>query len=209
MCERNPCQIILNPYASRVFGLSRMSKSETLRWRPFLSAPMARESPTSSAFFEMTSRMLRFRRLAEYVQQQGGADDQLFGGSKISPRVEAKLTMRTESGRNDYRFTLDLRSSVHVQRRGVSVQLGRAERGGILGTSRKRPLRGEDRRSRPISRAVHGQIQNRPRGHRYIEELRRVSVSRHLLRHRSSRKIAMQKKTPIFVHTVGIWRHTA
>lgn len=57
-------------------------------------------------FFEMTSRMIRFRKLAEYVQQQGGADDQLFGGSKISPRVEAKLTMRTESGRNDYRFTL-------------------------------------------------------------------------------------------------------
>ena len=57
-------------------------------------------------FFEMTSWMLRARRLAEFVERHGGASDQLFGGSKRSPRMEACVTMRTGKGRNDYRFTL-------------------------------------------------------------------------------------------------------
>jgi len=57
-------------------------------------------------FFEMTSWMIGARRLDEFVQRQGGADDQLFGGSKVSPRMEAEVAMRTESGRNDYRFSL-------------------------------------------------------------------------------------------------------
>ncbi len=57
-------------------------------------------------FFEMMSWMIGARRLAEFVQRQGGADDQLFGGSKISPRLEAEIVMRTEAGRNDYRFAL-------------------------------------------------------------------------------------------------------
>ena len=57
-------------------------------------------------FFEMMSWMLGPRRLGEFVAQQGGADDQLFGGNKLTPRLEANVTMRTEAGRNDYRFTL-------------------------------------------------------------------------------------------------------
>ncbi len=57
-------------------------------------------------FFEMMSWMIGARRLAEFVQRQGGADDQLFGGSKVSPRMEAEVSLRTESGRNDYRFVL-------------------------------------------------------------------------------------------------------
>ncbi len=57
-------------------------------------------------FFEMMSWMLGSHRLAEFVQREGGADDQLFGGSKVSPRMEAEIAMRTEKGRNDYRFTL-------------------------------------------------------------------------------------------------------
>ena len=57
-------------------------------------------------FFEMMSWMIGARRLAEFVQRQGGADDQLFGGSKASPLMEAELAMRTETGRNDYRFAL-------------------------------------------------------------------------------------------------------
>ena len=32
-------------------------------------------------FFDMTSWMIGAHRLAEFVQRQGGADDQLFGGS--------------------------------------------------------------------------------------------------------------------------------
>ena len=57
-------------------------------------------------FFEMMSWMLRARRLAEFVERHGGASDQLFGGSKRSPRMEAEVAMRTDAGRNDYRFVL-------------------------------------------------------------------------------------------------------
>lgn len=57
-------------------------------------------------FFDMMSWMIGSHRLEEFVQRQGGADDQLFGGGRTSPRMEAELTMRTESGRNDYRFAL-------------------------------------------------------------------------------------------------------
>ena len=57
-------------------------------------------------FFEMTSWMLWSGRLAEFVERHGGADDQLFGGSKVSDRMDATLTMRTDSGRAEYRFAL-------------------------------------------------------------------------------------------------------
>ena len=57
-------------------------------------------------FFEMVSWMIRAGKLAEFVQRHGGADDQLFGGSKVSPLMEAELTIRTEAGRNDYLFKL-------------------------------------------------------------------------------------------------------
>ena len=55
-------------------------------------------------FFEMVSWMIGSGRLANFVQKHGGADDQLFGGSKVSPTMEAELAIRTENGRNDYRF---------------------------------------------------------------------------------------------------------
>ena len=57
-------------------------------------------------FFDMMSWMIGARRLAEFVQRQGGADDQLFGGGKVSPLLEAELAIRTDAGRNDYRFAL-------------------------------------------------------------------------------------------------------
>ena len=57
-------------------------------------------------FFEMMSWMLGTRRLGEFVGLQGGADDQLFGGNRVTPRMEAELALRTEAGRNDYRFAL-------------------------------------------------------------------------------------------------------
>lgn len=57
-------------------------------------------------FFEMLSWMLRSRHLGEFIERQGGADDQLFGGRKVSPLMDATVTMRTEVGRNDYRFIL-------------------------------------------------------------------------------------------------------
>ena len=57
-------------------------------------------------FFELLTWMLGARRLAEFVQRQGGADDQLFGGNRLTPRLEAEVALRTDSGRNDYRFAL-------------------------------------------------------------------------------------------------------
>lgn len=57
-------------------------------------------------FFEMLSWMLKARRMDEFVQKQGGADDQLHGGNRTTPRMEAELSIRTDMGRNDYRFAL-------------------------------------------------------------------------------------------------------
>ena len=57
-------------------------------------------------FFEMVSWMLRSRKLAEFIQRQGGADDQLFRGNRHTPRMDAEINLRTEKGRNDYGFAL-------------------------------------------------------------------------------------------------------
>ena len=57
-------------------------------------------------FFEMLSWMLRSRKLAEFVEMHGGADDQLFGGNSVTPRLTAKVGMRTNVGLNEYRFAL-------------------------------------------------------------------------------------------------------
>ena len=57
-------------------------------------------------FFEMMSWMLRSRNLAEFIERQGGADDQLFRGNRHTSRLEAEINLRTVRGRNDYRFAL-------------------------------------------------------------------------------------------------------
>ena len=57
-------------------------------------------------FFEMLSWMLRSRRLGEFVASHGGADDQLYGGNSLTPRMTAEIGMRTDRGLNDYRFAL-------------------------------------------------------------------------------------------------------
>ena len=57
-------------------------------------------------FFEMLSWMVRSRALGEFVEKHGGAADQLFGGNSVTPRMEAEMALRTEAGRNDYRFSL-------------------------------------------------------------------------------------------------------
>lgn len=64
-------------------------------------------------FFEMLSWMLRSTRLGEFVERFGGADDQLYGGNGTTPRMEVELALRTEMGRNDYRFSL---AHVHPDR---------------------------------------------------------------------------------------------
>ena len=57
-------------------------------------------------FFEMLSWMLRARRLCDFVAIHGGADDQLFGGNRTTPGMEAEVSLRTQAGRNDYKFVL-------------------------------------------------------------------------------------------------------
>ena len=57
-------------------------------------------------FFEMLSWMLRSQKLEEFVARRGGADDQLFMGSKVTPRMEADIRLRTPRGINYYSFAL-------------------------------------------------------------------------------------------------------
>ena len=57
-------------------------------------------------FFEMMSWMLRSKRLGEFVEMQGGADDQLFRGSRNTSRINAEIRLRTDQGLSDYRFEL-------------------------------------------------------------------------------------------------------
>ncbi len=57
-------------------------------------------------FFEMLGWMLRFRRLGEFLERCGGADDQLYGGHQVTPAMQAEISLEANKGRNDYRFTL-------------------------------------------------------------------------------------------------------
>ena len=57
-------------------------------------------------FFDMLSWMLKSRRLGEFIELQGGADDQLYRGNRATPRMEAEIQLRTGMGRNDYGFCL-------------------------------------------------------------------------------------------------------
>ena len=58
-------------------------------------------------FFEMMHMMLGHPRgLNEFVQRDGGGDDQLYGGSAVTSRMAAALAVRTDEGRHEYRFTL-------------------------------------------------------------------------------------------------------
>ena len=57
-------------------------------------------------FFEMLSWMLRSRNLEQFVALQGGADDQLFMGNKVTPRMEADIRLVTAGGINEYSFQL-------------------------------------------------------------------------------------------------------
>ena len=42
-------------------------------------------------FFELVKSMVVYRELEEFVRRHGGADDQLFKGSKTCPRIEAQM----------------------------------------------------------------------------------------------------------------------
>ena len=99
-------------------------------------------------FFEMMRWMLRSRRLGEFVELHGGADDQLYGGNSVTPRMEGELALRTDKGRNDYRLGVAL-----LRRR--PRELRRASRQELLDASKAwwGGWRGRlaDRRRRPFS----------------------------------------------------------
>ena len=57
-------------------------------------------------FFEMLNWMLKSRRLAEFVARNGGADDQLFGGSKRTSKIEAAVGLQAGFGKCNYSFSL-------------------------------------------------------------------------------------------------------
>ena len=59
-------------------------------------------------FFDMLRWMLR-RRLGEFVEIYGGADDQLHGGSTVTPRIQAEITVERrprDTSLPVYRFAL-------------------------------------------------------------------------------------------------------
>ncbi len=56
-------------------------------------------------FFEMLNAIGN-RRLAEFVEKQGGADDQLHGGNRVTTQISTEIALRIERGKYRYRFVL-------------------------------------------------------------------------------------------------------
>ena len=56
-------------------------------------------------YFEMLKEMYQ-GRLASFIRQQGGADDQLFGGIRQTKRIDSVAWFRTGLGANELSFTL-------------------------------------------------------------------------------------------------------
>ena len=57
-------------------------------------------------FFEMLRWMLKSRDVNEFVMRQGGADDQLFGGARQTPDMEATLRLTFNDVPLEYDFSL-------------------------------------------------------------------------------------------------------
>lgn len=57
-------------------------------------------------FFEMLSWMMKPRQLREFIAFNGGASDNLFGGERVTSRIEASIRLMTDAGVNDYEFVL-------------------------------------------------------------------------------------------------------
>ena len=60
-------------------------------------------------FLTMLKAMFQCR-FGDFVQQQGGADDQLFGGQRSTQRIEAVIAFRTPAGNNRFSFALQHRN---------------------------------------------------------------------------------------------------
>ncbi|MDE2785870.1 MAG: AAA family ATPase [Chloroflexota bacterium] len=107
-------------------------------------------------FFEMLSWMLRSHRLGEFIERQGGADDQLYKGNRVTPRLEAEIALRTSRGRNDYGFAL---SYAHPDRFFFTEERFRFSDNAVEGTaSWEYPNSGQ--REAAIVEAAQGKIPN-------------------------------------------------
>lgn len=102
-------------------------------------------------FFEMLSWMLRSRRLGEFVERYGGADDQLFGGNRTTPAMQAEISLETRHGRNDYRFTL---AHAHPDRLMFTQEAFRFSRRGWPSEAPWTPLAGDGYREAQIVEAA-------------------------------------------------------
>ena len=58
-------------------------------------------------FLYLLPYMVVRRRLARFVEQYGGASDQLFGGRDATDQIQAEITLKSGETRYDYRFTLE------------------------------------------------------------------------------------------------------
>lgn len=77
------------------------------------------------SFFEMLHWMLRLRRLAEFVARNGGADDQLFGGSKTMSEMESTVALKAGLEKLTYHFNL---SFAHPDRFAVTLEYVRFDK---------------------------------------------------------------------------------
>ena len=105
-------------------------------------------------FFEMLSWMLRSRRLGEFIEKCGGADDQLFGGNVITPRMTAELRLRTPQGRNDYQFAL---SYAHPDRFLFTEERFRFSRDDLRTEADWQPLESGNREAKIVEAAQSGE----------------------------------------------------
>lgn len=89
-------------------GFKSLKNVETLKLPPLAVLIGANGSGKSNFihFFEMIGWMLRSRRLQDFILTNGGADDVLFQGNRVTPRMSAELRIKTAAGFNDYKFSL-------------------------------------------------------------------------------------------------------
>lgn len=58
-------------------------------------------------FFEMVNCIVGYRDLDSFVEKRGRADDQLFMGSQVSPKIKAEIVLRKDNLRYECQFVLE------------------------------------------------------------------------------------------------------
>ena len=152
-----PTELDATPYVERVRIRGFRSLGEVdLRLRSGATVLIGANGSGKSnfiRFFEMLSWMLRSRRLGQFVAQNGGADDQLHGGSRRTSRIEAHLAVRTQQGGNEYRFTL---AHAHPNRFFFSDERFRFNREDLSGEAPWQPLGSAHDEARIVEAAQSG-----------------------------------------------------